>query len=91
VRHLTSFDEFLVSAPKDGDRFIAHEKSIVPLTFPGESANVSAMMCVGPEGGFSDAEIERAGKAGFTSVALGPRRLRTETAALKLLALTLRD
>ena len=91
VRHLMSFDEFLESAPKDGDRFIAHEKSTVPLPFPGESANASAIMCVGPEGGFSDAEIERAENAGFTSVALGPRRLRTETAALKLLALTLHD
>jgi len=36
----------------------------------------------GPEGGLSDAEVEQARAAGFTPVHLGPRILRTETAAL---------
>ena len=38
-------------------------------------------LLVGPEGGFSDLELERAIDAGFTPVSLGPRVLRTETAA----------
>ena len=37
---------------------------------------------VGPEGGVSPAEIARADAAGLQSVSLGPRILRTETAAL---------
>ena len=37
---------------------------------------------VGPEGGFSDEEVAAAMEAGFAPVSLGPRRLRTETAAL---------
>ena len=37
---------------------------------------------IGPEGGFSEAEIERATMAGLTAVRLGPRIMRTETAAL---------
>lgn len=42
---------------------------------------------VGPEGGFTDAELERALSAGGTLVALGPRILRIETAAIVLATL----
>jgi 16S rRNA (uracil1498-N3)-methyltransferase len=41
---------------------------------------------VGPEGGFSDAEYEQAAAAGFSAAGLGPRTLRTETAALAAIA-----
>ncbi len=37
---------------------------------------------IGPEGGFSDAELVQASDAGIKSVCLGPRILRTETAAV---------
>lgn len=37
---------------------------------------------IGPEGGLSETEIGQAEQAGFVSVRLGPRVLRTETAAL---------
>lgn len=43
-------------------------------------------LLVGPEGGFSDGEIRAAERSGFTPVRLGPRVLRTETAALAALA-----
>ena len=39
-------------------------------------------LMIGPEGGFSEREYEDAQIAGFQAVALGPRTLRTETAAL---------
>jgi 16S rRNA (uracil1498-N3)-methyltransferase len=39
-------------------------------------------LLVGPEGGFSDLEIQAANNAGFDSISLGPRILRTETAPL---------
>jgi len=42
----------------------------------------SIMVMLGPEGGFTDQEIERAWQAGFVSAGLGPRILRAETAAL---------
>lgn len=42
---------------------------------------------IGPEGGFSDDEVELANQAGFTGVTLGPRILRTETAALVTLSI----
>ena len=42
----------------------------------------SLTILVGPEGGFSPAEVERAEAAGWQVASLGPRRLRAETAAL---------
>ena len=44
-------------------------------------------LLVGPEGGLSGSEIELAREAGFNSVKLGPRVLRTETAAVTALAI----
>lgn len=44
------------------------------------------LVIVGPEGGFSHAEADAALACGATVVSLGPRILRTETAALALLA-----
>ncbi|MEA2786437.1 MAG: rRNA (uracil1498-N3)-methyltransferase [Candidatus Eremiobacteraeota bacterium] len=46
----------------------------------------SALVIVGPEGGFSADEVERARTAGATAISLGRRILRTETAALVVLA-----
>ena len=39
-------------------------------------------LLIGPEGGFSDQERERALESGLQSVRLGPRILRTETAVI---------
>lgn len=43
-------------------------------------------LLVGPEGGLSDAERDRARGVGFRGVRLGPRVLRTETAGMAALA-----
>jgi 16S rRNA (uracil1498-N3)-methyltransferase len=43
-------------------------------------------LLIGPEGGFSDGEYTDAELAGFTAVSLGPRVLRTETAAIASIA-----
>ncbi|HEX8783968.1 MAG TPA: 16S rRNA (uracil(1498)-N(3))-methyltransferase [Steroidobacteraceae bacterium] len=50
-----------------------------------------ATVLIGPEGGLSDAEQELALGAGFTAVNLGPRILRTETAAIASLTLLQRE
>lgn len=42
---------------------------------------------VGPEGGWTEPEVAQARAHGFVSVSLGPRLLRTETAALTLISL----
>jgi len=46
----------------------------------------SLLILIGPEGGFAEEEVAMLNKNGFTSVRLGPRILRTETAALYALA-----
>jgi 16S rRNA (uracil1498-N3)-methyltransferase len=44
-------------------------------------------LLIGPEGGLSSTEYEQALAAGFQAVSLGPRVLRTETAAIAAVAL----
>jgi 16S rRNA (uracil1498-N3)-methyltransferase len=46
-----------------------------------------ATVVIGPEGGFSEREISLAEEKGFVSLSLGPRILRSETAALTLVSL----
>ena len=46
------------------------------------TADKNVYILIGPEGGLSDKEIELAKDQGFHGVRLGPRILRTETAAL---------
>ena len=47
------------------------------------TANQSGFrLLIGPEGGLSDSEVHQSQEAGFTACSLGPRILRTETAAI---------
>ena len=46
----------------------------------------SILLLAGPEGGLTAAELDSAHRAGFIALKLGPRTLRTETAALAALA-----
>ena len=51
----------------------------------------SVTVLIGPEGGLADAEQSAALAAGFTAVRLGPRILRTETAAIAALTVLQRE
>ena len=51
------------------------------------SSPQSIDLLIGPEGGFSDAEVEQATQAQFKAMALGPRILRAETAPLAALSI----
>jgi 16S rRNA (uracil1498-N3)-methyltransferase len=59
-----------------------------PVAAPlsSHAAPASLAFLIGPEGGLSDAEVERAQQAGFHAARLGPRVLRTETAPVVALA-----
>lgn len=63
-------------------RFLAHVAAQCALATTTEDI----ALAVGPEGGFTDEEVERARAAGWQAVGLGPRILRVETAALALVA-----
>jgi 16S rRNA (uracil1498-N3)-methyltransferase len=58
------------------------------LRRPGSNA---LTVLIGPEGGLTDEEEQAAVAAGFSAVRLGPRVLRTETAAIAALALLQRE
>lgn len=69
------------------------QKKIIlhPYQTDEEKQNDTALVCssaallVGPEGGLSDGEVEQAIAQGFSSMMLGPRILRAETAPLAAL------
>ncbi|HTO94413.1 MAG TPA: 16S rRNA (uracil(1498)-N(3))-methyltransferase [Bacteroidota bacterium] len=63
-------------------KLIPHQDAAEPLGAAAPGGAEAAALCIGPEGGFSDAEIDAARAAGFRPVSLGERRLRAETAAL---------
>jgi 16S rRNA (uracil1498-N3)-methyltransferase len=52
-----------------------------------EAAAVDTVVAVGPEGGFTEEEVEAAQAAGWGLLSLGPRILRVETAAIVLATL----
>ncbi|MBI5874420.1 MAG: 16S rRNA (uracil(1498)-N(3))-methyltransferase [Deltaproteobacteria bacterium] len=74
------------------------EKYIKIIPWEGEEKNKlkdilnvedssGCVVLIGPEGGFSGDEVVEAKKAGFLPVTLGPRILRTETAAISIVAI----
>ncbi len=62
-------------------RLIFLPGAATPLSSVSPSESGMTLL-IGPEGGFSEAEQERARGMGFKPVVLGPRILRTETAAI---------
>ncbi len=84
-----SLDE-LLAEPFEGARLVLHEGQGVGLSEAVAAAGGRRMcrvqLLVGPEGGFSGSEIERAVRAGFVAVRLSARVLRAETAALAVCA-----
>ncbi|HEY1898313.1 MAG TPA: 16S rRNA (uracil(1498)-N(3))-methyltransferase [Steroidobacteraceae bacterium] len=79
-----SLQDFLVSDYPQGLRLVlSPHGGMKAQELP---ASAAATLLIGPEGGLSDAEQAAARAAQFTGLVLGPRILRTETAALAALA-----
>lgn len=74
----------LMAEPFNGRRLIFCETGGAPLR--SLSPTSSALVLVGPPGGWEAGELDQATSAGFERLALGPRILRTETAAVAALA-----
>jgi 16S rRNA (uracil1498-N3)-methyltransferase len=82
-----SFNSWIAGLlPGDSRRVVLHPGACTALAGlrhpPGR-----VELLIGPEGGLSDAEVDQATAAGFTRCSLGPRILRTETAAIAALAI----
>jgi 16S rRNA (uracil1498-N3)-methyltransferase len=82
--------QFVRSAPSSAARWIAHPDAGQP---PAEAAEIfdatagSLYCAIGPEGGFTQAEVELALAAGWQPLLLGPRILRVDTAVCAVAAL----
>lgn len=83
VNPLQDFESF-VKKTHLGQRFIAHcyDTPKQNLWDAIETNVKEVVILIGPEGDFSEEEVELAIHHGFTPVSLSPNRLRTETAAL---------
>jgi 16S rRNA (uracil1498-N3)-methyltransferase len=84
ITSLTTLDECMDRHSTFDCKLIAHE-DVDHSSFIERStiaSSTSIIVLIGPEGGFTDEEIERAVVKRFTPISLGERRLRTETAAI---------
>lgn len=63
---------------------LAPHAGITARQLPGKPTAIEVL--IGPEGGLGDDELALAGLAGYTGLRLGPRVLRTETAAAAAIA-----
>jgi len=82
LNELTDYNTF-ISQYSAQTKFIAHcyknkKQELKDLIEKGKSA----IILIGPEGDFSEKEVEDALKQGYLPVSLGKSRLRTETAAI---------
>lgn len=83
-----SWSELLSYLEKTETAWIAYEKGGKSLQSCMQQLSTSnqIVLIIGPEGGFSEQEIESAVHAGAIPITLGPRILRTETASLVALS-----
>jgi 16S rRNA (uracil1498-N3)-methyltransferase len=80
--------QYVEECPGASLRLIAHpvagEEAMVPRFTVATPREVD--LAIGPEGGFTNAEVEHAQSLGWQRVSLGSRILRVETAAVALVA-----
>lgn len=74
-----------LATPPAGECLVLSPGAPTPLRDIARPAGAVTLL-VGPEGGWNEEEIAAAQRAGFMPLALGPRVLRTETAAVAALA-----
>jgi len=81
----TTLPEYLEEEPEPPTPLLLDPEAPTSLTETAPQGGQCTLM-IGPEGGLSEAEGRRAAAHGFRGVRLGPRVLRTETAAVTALA-----
>jgi len=72
-----------------GSRYIAHPGASSIGAYPRPDLAGGIVVAVGPEGGFTDDEVDRATRSGYRTIGLGPTTLRVETAAVATCAAVL--
>ncbi len=69
----------------DGLKLVAHPYGN-PAPLPPRNSGANVVFAIGPEGGWTEGEVEALEAAGFLRYSLGPRILRTDTALIALIA-----
>ncbi len=94
VASVLSWKQLLKLAPETDAAWICYEKenglqikqaleeALSKASPSGGGTLNKVLLAVGPEGGFTEQEVQQAEAAGFRSISLGKRILRTETAAM---------
>jgi 16S rRNA (uracil1498-N3)-methyltransferase len=85
VEHLDRFDRCMIAVPGDGT------STLRKALGSHKQTPSSVALLIGPEGGFTPEEVESARAGGAVPINLGPRVLRTETAAVVASALILHE
>ena len=68
-------------------QLVAHPGAASSWSLGGLPKDARVLLAVGPEGGWTEYELQLLGEHGFKSVSWGPRALRTDTACVVLLGL----
>lgn len=86
VHPVRSLAEYCRTPAPEGVRLLLSPRAELRLGAAAARAAGPVTLAAGPEAGFTDAEEAALAGAGFTPVRIGPRVLRTETAAIAALA-----
>ncbi len=83
LNDMMSFSSFMEKTRQEGvQKFIAHCHSGEKMKLKDAKPHVDTVVMIGPEGDFSQEEVDNALDNGFLACSLGESRLRTETAAI---------
>jgi len=85
VREVVALERWLAARPAAAPGLVLSPDADVAIA-DAARPQVALDVLIGPEGGLAAGEIAHAKRSGMTAVRLGPRVLRTETAALAALA-----
>ena len=87
INQPTAFNNAINNSPNDSIKLIASPTADENSLFSTDMTVTKCICAIGPEGGFNQDEILQAQHEGFTSIKMGPRILRLETAVISALTL----
>jgi 16S rRNA (uracil1498-N3)-methyltransferase len=82
-----SWQQYLQSLPESTTRFLAWERGDSPSLLASLEQTTDIIIAIGPEGGWTEAEVAAAIAAGWQPISLGKRILRAVTASVAVMAI----
>jgi 16S rRNA (uracil1498-N3)-methyltransferase len=90
VGEVQGFTDMIRSVPRNAAALICVQGGEPICNLAARTKPEAVIIATGPEGDFTDHEVESALEAGFIAADLGPNRLRSETAAIAAIAIATR-